>query len=142
MKAWTRHEVRMLLWCLNPLAPQAALHALLKRTGAKQLGSGCYRTGFRLGNFVVKWKDPDQPIEPHEDVLKFAKLFKVQLAKTEVVNGWLLQEYYRPITLRQWARLIEDPADAMGNDYWNACADFNANNLGWDKQRRLIAFDW
>lgn len=139
---WTKHQVRLLLWCINPAAPQAAKHALIRRVGGKKLGEGCYRTAFRLGNFVIKWVDPHQnsPLEPSDDVKLYAGLLGIKLAPTEVVNGWMIQPYYRPLTWTQWEKKIEDRLE--GTDYWNGDVDFNSCNLGWDRFGKIVAFDW
>ncbi len=127
------------------LALDAALpdshSTVLRLMGAKNLGSGCYKTGWRIGDFVIKQAQDIAPIT--NDYLRYAKVLGIRFAPQEVINGWVIQRYYRPITSRQYGYLFEQAEEKPGFDgYWTASVDFNQRNLGWDGRGRLVAFDW
>lgn len=97
--------------------------------GIRFIGSGCYRSAYAIGDYVVKKHNracsqyrnryplPKGVYYPH---------------KEWKVGKWVVQPKYKRMSDRQWDKLFN-----------NRCyRDLHPGNLGYDKRGRVVAFDW
>lgn len=111
--------------------------------GRQCLGSGSFRTAWRIGNFVVKRRTWFHQMTP----AKRRKLAKegILVAKTWRVGRWEIQPYYRHMSEKAfWAGpQNEDGLAIRGHRWWNLKGlDLQSFNMGYDKQGRFVVFDW
>ena|SRR5687768_8322404 len=104
----------------------------------KKLGSGAHRTGYRVGNWVIKTERRKSGQDFHNRTARHvAKRWGVRLAPTHKVRGWEIQPYYKPLTDRQFDKLPNS------EEMWQQDGiDFQSANLGRDGRGQLVAFDW
>lgn len=105
-----------------------------------KLGSGSFRTAYKVGPFVVKRKSDSDYYNTlaarrehyGERERQAMRELKMRFAPTVEVDGWQVQMAYRPF--------YERPADAPM--FYPIGEDIFQNNVGIDKRGRYVAFDW
>lgn len=106
--------------------------------GATYLDAGCYRTVFKLGDYVIKGDNDCCEFGPHPFRAVFHRLearrLGLKLAPTWKAKKWLIQPYYTPLTDTEYF--------ALGTNIVHSLSDFHSGNLGKDKDGVVYAFDW
>lgn len=120
---------------------------------AMRLGSGCFRTGYRIGQWVVK-HDPDTVGCFHltrSEAIRLSRLKAVQavwpkdlgFAPTRYIqvkgDRYVIQPYLRRLTDVQ-SRRVWDARRVI--EQMGVPLDIDDHNTGRDRHGRLLAFDW
>lgn len=93
---------------------------------ATEIGSGCFRTAYRVGVFVVKERQDRNEFD-HRTVIR---QFGLRKAPTVQVGNYEIQMAYK--TVWEAGTMWHRPDGT----------DLHCDNIGVDKRGRLVAFDW
>lgn len=101
---------------------------------AEFLGAGCFRSAYRVGNFVIKLSRPRCAQVGRRPPVATLRRAGILPPEEWHVNGWTVQRYYRRVTDGEFR--------SKGAKEFVNSLDICAANSGLDRWGRVVAIDW